>query len=138
MTGESHQLPGLLAEIADVAGIDAALAVADAVGGRRAYIPRQPGPEHWLTIAVGASNAARIADHFTTGRTGAELEFPLGPGGSYNRERRRRARQIADLVDRGLQSTEIARQAGITRRGAQMAKARITGPADPKQGKLDL
>lgn len=138
MSTESHQLPGLLAEIADVAGIDAALAVADAVGGRRAYIPRQPGPEHWLTVAVGGANAARIADHFTTGRTGAELEFPVGPGGSYNRERRRRARQIADLVERGLQSTEIARQAGITRRGAQMAKARIAGTVDPRQGKLDL
>lgn len=138
MGSESHRLPGVLAEIADLVGVEAALAVSEAVGGVRAYIPRQPGDGHWLTAAVGAERAAVIAEHFTTGRTGVELNFPVGPGGSYNRERRQRARRIAEMVEQGLQPTEIARQAGITRRGAQMAKARIVASGDPRQGKLDL
>ena len=41
----NERLPGLLAEIAAVAGEAAALAVAEAVGGTQIYIPPSPAAE---------------------------------------------------------------------------------------------
>ena len=46
-------LPGVLAEIAAVAGEDAALAVAAAHGGTQVYIPPAPARDHWLARLVG-------------------------------------------------------------------------------------
>jgi len=139
MTDAAHaDLPEILREIAALAGLDAALKVAEAVGGTRVYVPRRPGADHWLTRAVGADAAARIAEHLTTGQTGLHIEFPRGPQGSYNRERRARTRLLTDLAAQGLQPTEIARRAGITRRGAQMFKARLGQTKNPDQGDLDL
>lgn len=140
MRNPAHGLPGVLGEIADLVGVGPAVAVADMVGGTRAYIARKPSSDNWLVRAVGAECAAVIADHFATGRTGVELEFPVGPSGSYNRERRQRARRMADLAAEGAGSTEIARQVGITRRSAQRfnARERADEAGDPRQGKLDF
>ena len=138
MSPDSHGLPGVLGEIAEIAGLEAALAVAEKVGGSRAYIARRPGADHWLVQAVGTEAAAKIADYFTTGRTGAEILFPVGPRGSYNAEKRRRARKLAELTARGLPTDQVARQAGITRRGVQLFKARQRERGDDPQGDLDL
>lgn len=130
-----RELPALLQEIADVVtaatgdariGLAAALAVASARGGQRVYIPVKPGDDHWLTIAAGRAAADVIARHFTTGSPpkGAELEIPLGPAGSYQAERRRRARLIGEAIAANLPANEIAARAGVTRRAAFYAKAR--------------
>ncbi len=131
-------LPGVLGEIEEIAGLEAALAVAEAVGGTRAYISRRPGPDHWLTRAVGAETAATLADHFTTGRTGLELEFPLGPTGSIARERRRRARRLATLTEQGHPTVAIARELGLTDRAVRLYKARRRRGREDGQGDLDL
>ena len=135
---QSHGLPGVLGEIAEIAGLNAAMAVAETVGGTRAYISRRPGPDHWLTRAVGPEAATLIANHFTTGRTGIEIEFPLGSAGSYNRERRQRARRLIELTERGLFTAAIARQLGITDRAVRQFKARRRHKRDDRQGGLDL
>lgn len=136
MSPDSHGLPGVLGEIAEIAGLEAALAVAEKVGGSRAYIARRPDANHWLVRAVGAEAAIKIADYFTTGRTGVEIEFPIGPQGSYNAERRARARKIAELTAKGLPTGQVARQAGITRRGVQLFNARRRKRGDDPQGDL--
>ena len=46
-------LPGILGEIAEVAGFKAALQVARAKGGTKAYFPVTPEDDHWLVKAVG-------------------------------------------------------------------------------------
>lgn len=75
-------LPPLLAEIAEVAGLDAALAMADARGGSRITIPARPRPDHWLVQAVGVDAAKLIADHFRVGNSGLIVELPVGPTGA--------------------------------------------------------
>lgn len=132
----AHRLPGALGEIAEIAGLDAALAVAAVVGGTRAYIARDPGRNHWLVRAVGAEAAAVIVDHFTTGRSGVEIEFPVGPRGSYVRERRARARRLVELTAQGLSNDEVAKGAGITRRGVLYFKAKRRRSKDRDQGDL--
>lgn len=136
MSPDSHGLPGVLGEIVEIAGLEAALAVAEKVGGSRAYIARRPDANHWLVQAVGAEAAAKIADYFTTGRTGAEIDFPIGPASSYRAERRRRRQKIAGMVAEGLSNREVARQAGMTRRGVVMFKARNRDKGDDPQGDL--
>lgn len=138
MSAESHNLPGILGEIADLVGIEAALAVAAKVGGTRAYITRKPDANHWLVRAIGPEKAAVLVEHYTTGRTGAELEFPIGPGGSYNREKRQRAARMRELAEQGLQSTAIARQVGVTRRSAMrfLKRQREVDEGDPDAPKF--
>ncbi len=124
MSIESHGLPGILGEIADLVGIEAALAVAKAVGGGRAYVPRRPGPDHWLVQAMGPEKAAIVADYFTTSRSGMELDFPPGPAGTYRQEQVARAARLRELNDQGLSVKQIARRTGLSRRGVQFFRAR--------------
>lgn len=138
MSPDSHGLPGVLGEIAEIAGLAAALAVAEAVGGTRAYIPRRPDADHWLVRAVGAEAAARIADYLTTGRTGSEIEFPIGPAGSYVKERQCRARRLRELTAQGLSNRQTAQRVGITERAVRLFKARMRGRGDDPQGELAL
>ena len=125
-------LPAILQEIADAveaatgdprAGLSAALAVAAARGGPRVWIPRKPGPRHWLTLAAGEAAAAAIGAHYATVQ-GAHIELPASPAGSYLAEQRRRARLIGDAIRANLPANEIAARAGITRRAVLKAKAK--------------
>ena len=100
-------LPGVLAEIADAAGEDAAVLVAKVAGGRRVYIPRPAGlrPGHWLVEAVGPDRARLIAGLLG----GGEIDLPLGPGGS----RAQTTRAIHRALDNGLSVTAIVRLTGV-------------------------
>lgn len=60
-------LPPLLAEIAEVAGLDAALALAEARGGSRITIPARPRPDHWFAQTVGMEAAEKIAAFYRVG-----------------------------------------------------------------------
>jgi hypothetical protein len=125
-------LPGILQEIADVAGEDAALIVAKMVGGRRAYFPPVPKPDHWLARAVGLDKARAICQHFTGGKH-VELFVPLGPAGS----RARRHRLIAELIDEGASETRIVAAAGVTRATVyRHRKARLGQKRNLRQGDL--
>lgn len=139
MSPDSHGLPGVLGEIAEIAGLDAAFAVARAVGGTRVYIPRRPGPDHWLLQAVGTEAAAKIVDHFTTNQSGTDLDIPVGPDGSYNRGKRERTKRIAELRAQGLMTHHIARRVGVTRRTVQNVNRRLDRSRDDDpQGDLGL
>ena len=63
------RLPGILQEIAAAAGLQAALAVARHLGGRRLSIPAGPVPDdHPLRLAVDRQAAKRIGARLGAGR----------------------------------------------------------------------
>jgi hypothetical protein len=129
-------LPALLAEIAEVAGIDAALAIAQARGGITARFASRLGPENWLVQAVGMEKAQLLSDHFTSGRGRIEFDIPLGPTGSYKRDMLARAEAMRKALASGQKTTQTARHLGITRRSVQRFKARCTAVKDPDQSDL--
>ena len=108
-------LPSILGEIAEVAGFKAALQVARAKGGTKAYFPARPEGDHWLVKAVGQETALIIGEYFTTNGGGIDLEVPLGPSG----ERVRMWREIRYRHAAGHTKVQIARDLGITGRTVQ-------------------
>jgi Homeodomain-like domain len=101
-------LPQLLSEIAHVAGMAAALKVAAAKGGTKAYFPLKPMADHWLTLAVGPEAAALICAKICNGDHGIELEVPMGPNAST----RSRWAKIKLLSSQGYSKPRIARIVG--------------------------
>jgi hypothetical protein len=91
-----NQLPGILADIADIAGEDAALAVAAARGGTQIYIPPSPDRDHWLSRLVGQQAAREIADRLTCGVGGMRVDLPMGPKGAAARLRSKVDRMIRE------------------------------------------
>lgn len=128
-----HGLPGLLGEIAEVAGLAAALAIADAKGGTQVDIPRRARSDHWLVRLVGQETADRICDHFTItdadGRTrGARgVMIPRGPMGLMAKAKRR----LADELRAGTSVREAALRSGLSERTAWTVKKALG--SDPNQ-----
>jgi len=114
MTAGAH-LPGILCDIAEAAGIEAALAVARARGGCRAYFPEAPRCRSWLVEAVGLDKAAIIGRLFASGKGGIELEVPRGPALSRVSQWREIYRRLAA----GQSKAEIARALGISHKTVQ-------------------
>lgn len=104
-------LPPLLNRIADVAGMDAALRVAELRGGSQVYIPPKAAPDHWLTQAVGPEAAQHICDLFTEGLAGCHITIPVGPHSGANRTRA----QVDEMLRQGISANEIARTAQVHR-----------------------
>jgi hypothetical protein len=130
-------LPEVLAEIAEVAGLDAALKLAESHGGTRKRFPAEmPKGRHWLSECVGAVAAAQICAYFRQGSgsgrfRGVYLLIPRGPTGTIAVARRR----MAQALEEGKSAAEAARLAGMTERTAYRARARSRG-RDDKQGSL--
>lgn len=125
-------LPAVLAEIAEVAGLEAALALAGARGGTEIYVPPSVDADHWLVETAGAEAAAAICRHFAGNGHGCRLEIPLGPKGAAARLRRQVDRMIAE----GKSEREIALATGYSGRGVRMRKARQRDERDSGQGSL--
>ena len=121
-----------LDEIAEVAGIAAALAILDARGGTKVYIP-QPAKiddSHWLVAIVGHKAAMAVADRFG----GCSVEIPLLGGGTRGRS----WRALRKALDEGHDLATAARMAGVCQRTARRHKNGHsgTGSSDPRQGRL--
>lgn len=129
-------LPNLLAEIAAIAGLKSALAIARAKGGARAYFPSHPGPGHWLSHLVGLDTARKIGEHLATGQGGVELEVPLGPILSQ----RARWQKMQDMRAQGYSKPRIARALGCHEKTVQRVVngQRKTVAAQLAQGELQL
>lgn len=123
-----NQLPGILAEIADIAGEDAALAVAAARGGTQVYIPPSPDRDHWLSRLVGPKAAKDIADRLTCGVGGMRVDLPLGPKGHAARARAK----VDRMIDDNRSERDIALATGYTIRGVRRRKAKRK-PGDDRQ-----
>lgn len=103
--------PGILGEIAEIAGPLVAYRVAEAKGGVPAYIPR-PGSltdDHWLVVACGWDAARRIARRMG----GCCYEVPLGP---LSGSRAAVARAIRAAVSAGTSRRATARLVGVSLR----------------------
>ena len=132
MTTPADPLPQVLADIARIAGEEAARRVAGAVGGTRVYIPPVPGADHWLSKLVGQEAARKIADHFTAGILGARIDIPLGDTGFIASQQAR----IDAMIMAGRSERDIALACGYTERGVRKRRARLKGRHDSRQGKL--
>lgn len=124
-------LPSPLDEIAEVAGLDAALAIADAVGGTRVGIPPRPLKDHWLTDLVGDEKASLICNHFRIlstedrERGARHIIIPRGPA---TRDKQAKARFYA-ARDAGASVRAAARKARIHERTAFRWEMQRNNPA---------
>ena len=126
---EKTRLPGVLGDIADIAGEEAALAMAQARGGTEIYLPPAPDADHWLSQLVGHEAALAIADHLTCGVGGLRLELPNGPTGHGARA----AARVDRMLREGRSERDIAIATGYTTRGVRKRRARLGDHADDRQ-----
>ena len=117
----SEALPRVLAEIAAVAGEDAALAIAAKRGGTRVYIPPVPASDHWLSKLVGHDKAKAIADRLTAGVASIRVDIPLGPNGRMARGRA----EVDRMIREGRSERDIALATGYTLRTVERRAARL-------------
>lgn len=126
-------LPGVLSEIAAVAGDAAALAISARVGGTRVYIPASVNDDHWLVDAIGRDNADKVC----AALGGDRHVIPLATGGAYRSLARDIARRVHQLDQQGKSSAEIARACGLTQRAVHRHRAAHRGGSkDDRQGSL--
>lgn len=126
-------LPELLAEIAEVAGLEAALALAAAKGGQRVYIPAYPRAGNWLVEAVGLKAAEKICEHFRTydpefvrhSAHSTAVVVPMGPERSVLK---RAIRELHQGLAEGLSVRDAARRAGVHERTGFRARKRMKAP----------
>lgn len=118
-------LPPLLAEIAEVAGEEAALALAQACGGTRVYIPAAPAPDHWISKLIGHEAALSVCDRLTAGLgIQRRVDMPLGPTGNNATFRSMQAHADRMIVA-GRSERDIARNTGYTTRQVRRRRAKI-------------
>ncbi|RJF70892.1 helix-turn-helix domain-containing protein [Rhodopseudomonas palustris] len=131
-------LPGVLAEIAEVAGEAAALKIAARFGGQRVYFPARPGAaDHWLVATVGPDAAAKLCAHFSVDRKrGNRIEIPLHVGGSYRQFLRAISERLHALDQEGMSSREIAARLGLTQRTVHRHRGRHRGKTGDDQKSL--
>lgn len=120
-------LPELLAEIAEVAGLEAALKIAEARGGTRTHFPGRAPDGHWLPELVGREAANKLCDHFRIKqRCGVELLVPMGPKGFYSKARVK----FDKLVAGGSSVAEASRLVGVHLRTARYWRAKKSSDTD--------
>jgi len=117
-------LPTVLAEIADAAGIEAAISLARAYGGQTVYVPARPKPDHWLVDTVGLEAAGKICDLYRVRDGGARLLIPLA-----------RPTLLAAALARGASARSAAAAVGVHERTAFRMRSRMRR-SDDRQGDL--
>jgi hypothetical protein len=126
-------LPGLLGDIADIAGADIAFLIAESHGGTRVTIPPRATDDHWLTELVGFETADRICRGLATLDADGKLKgvqaevIPKGPAAILKAARRR----AQAALDAGKSAREAARLSGLHERTIWRMKA-----DDGSQGSL--
>ena len=123
---DAWKLPRILAEIEQIVGRDAALAVGLARGGQRVSIPRYPGPTHWLSRAIGHEMAQQVADHFSVGNAGIkDLEIPIGRLSYYKRRQIEKRAEFLALFKGGYSHNEVCWRMGCSRRNSIRQRSRL-------------
>lgn len=126
---EFSYLPEVLAEIAQAAGIEAALKLARERGGTRVYIPARVREGHWLSETVGLAAAEAICQHFCTDGIGIYLVVPMARAAQARRV-------LVQALEEGLPADKAARRAGMHVRSAFRMRRRLKGRPDRGQGSL--
>jgi len=128
--------PGILAEIADVAGEEAALAVARVRGGTQIYIPPVPANDHWLCALIGRDEAVAVCDKLTDGVGSRRADVPMGQYSAYRAESRHRYTLMDEMINAQKSEREIALATGYTARAIRRRVAKLGKPADERQMSL--
>lgn len=124
---ETVPLSGILGEIAEHIGREAALALAQAYGGRTIYLPARMAPDHEIAQAIGYEAALSLVHAYGRG----DFLVPMGPTGHYVASRMETAKRIAQLNEQGKGAGAIAREAGVHER--TVYRHRAVGRPDPNQ-----
>lgn len=123
-------LPGTLAPIAELVGVEAALRLVARCGGTRQRIPAEPERSACqLVQALGPAAARRLLSRY---HPGGHIDVPVMS--SWLAELRRR--RVLELKGAGRPISEIARTLGLTERGVYKILARDPLGIDAAQ--LDL
>ncbi|WP_428700187.1 helix-turn-helix domain-containing protein [Stappia sp.] len=128
MADDLSYLPGILAEIAEVAGLDAALKLAAEKGGQTVYIPSHADDGHWLTDTVGREAAAAICELYRVRNTGGRFLIPIAREASARRA-------LVKALENGASARQAAAASGLHERTAFRTRARLKSK-DPRQGDL--
>jgi len=126
-------LPGVLAEIEDVAGRDAALMLASEKGGTEIYLPspRSLADDHWLVVMLGRAVAEGICAHFRMHTPRDHRGKGREHKGGGVRVNVPRATQITRRLQvrwmhlAGVSATKIARELGISVRAVTKTRAAL-------------
>ena len=111
------RLPELLRDIAKATDYETAIKIARTMGGRRAYIARNPTPRSWLVRLVGMDTARKIGTALHVA-TGFELEIPL-----FLNTADERKRSVESLTLQGISKMKIAGLLGLHHRTIQKYRA---------------
>jgi hypothetical protein len=125
MTGPRPYLPSTLMEIAEIAGLDAALKVGTIYSSKRLYVPRRIGARHELAELVGLDAARKMVARYG----GDTLVIPPALAG----QARTRREAIHRMTGEASQ-TEIAHALGIARSTVQRQQAKARGKAQARRG----
>lgn len=121
--GAFAYLPAPLDEIAQVAGVQAALLLWERDAGAQVYIPARAPDGHWLVACVGREAANRLGAHFA----GARLLIPLLEKSFYKRARA----QASQMLAGGASRREVVRATGVHERTVYRVKKRLKNGGGP-------
>jgi hypothetical protein len=130
------KLPGILAEIADVAGEEAALAFARAKGGTTIYLPPKPSENHWSSRLIGSEAACKVCDRLTAGVGPRRLYLPHGPTGRIAGLRAADQAVIDQMIEDQSSERDIALATRYSERTIRRRRAKLGKPADRRQMSL--
>ncbi|KAB2878119.1 MAG: helix-turn-helix domain-containing protein [Pseudorhodoplanes sp.] len=117
------EFPGILAEIAEAAGEEAARKVAEARGGSRVYLPSvaslQSGRSSWLQELVGMDAALKIAE--ACAPIGVNVLIPLGPANP----RKKMIASVRERILAGESVSQIVKAVRCTERTVERERQRL-------------
>lgn len=131
----SHaELPAVIAEIADVAGLDAAWALAYEKGGTTVFIPPKVTTNHWLVKLIGIEAAEKLSAHFRVmsgenRANGISLLIPMASDAQL-------AQRWEEVLSGDLSLTETARLMKVHERTVSRRRANHGWNRTGKQGSL--
>lgn len=122
------ELPIVMAEIAEVAGLSAAWEIVRAMGGREVYIPAKVPADHWLVELVGIAAAEKICSHYAMNGSGHRLLIPMA-------KQAVQSQRMVKALESGMSAPDAASAAGMHVRTAYRYRGRMK-KTDKDQGNL--
>lgn len=135
MSTSDTPLPEVVAEIASVAGHEAAWLIVRARGGQQVFIPAHAREDHWLTTLVGMDAARKICDHFKVNHRGSQVIIPMAAASQ-------RSKRWAEALASGTPVDQVAATLGVHRRTVFRHRRKVKKPtksrSKSRQGSLPL